>query len=57
MNQGEKNGKQTKELLLKGGKGRKEEQMIKENGLKPRGWGGIIRKLKLTEKEKREVKL
>lgn len=57
MNQGEKNGKQTKELLLKGGKGRKEEQMIKENGLKPRGWGGIISKLKLTEKEKREVKL
>lgn len=44
-------------MLLKGEKERKEEQMIKENGLKPRRWGRIIRKLKLTEKKKREVKL
>lgn len=46
VNKGKKNEKQTKELLLKREKDRKEDQMIKENGLDQGGWGRIVRKLK-----------
>lgn len=37
VNKGEKNEKQTKELLLKRGKDRKEDQRIQENGLNQGG--------------------